>query len=474
MNKVNENSKELVKNSLIILLGKGSTQFIVFLLLPLYTAVLTTEQYGVMDLITTYVTLLSPLISLQLENAIFRYLIDNRKDENNKRVYIMSSALTLGILLIIGLLSITAFTFCFKIKYGFYLALLVLITMISNYLLSIARGLGENIDYAKGSIIAGLTSVFLNLIFLLKFNMGVSGVFISQIISNFACSCYCFFKLDIINCIKLKNYDKKRVKELLKYSLPLVPNSVNWWIINASDKTIVSYFLGVSANGIYSVSNKFSAAFIAVYNIFNLSWSESASIHINDNPKDRDAFFSSTFNEMYKLFYFLSLLLISVLPFLFKILIDESYIEAYRYIPFLLFGSILNVIVGLLSGIYIAKKLTKEVATTSLFAAIINVITDFFLIRKIGIWAAILSTIIAFGSMTIYRIIDIRKYVNLKIDYKFLIFSFILFFVVTFIYLKNNFTLNIINVSMCLVFFVVFNKNMIKNLLSVLFKKIKR
>ena len=155
-------------------------------------------------------------------------------------------------------------------------------------------------------------------------------------------------------------------------------------------------------------------------------------------------------------------------------MIDESYIEAYRYIPFLLFGSILNVIVGLLSGIYISKKLTKEVATTSLFAAIINVITDFFLIRKIGIWAAILSTIIAFGSMTIYRIIDIKKYVNLKIDYKFLIFSFILFFVVTFIYLKNNFTLNIINVSMCLVFFVVFNKNMIKNLLSVLFKKIKR
>lgn len=473
MNKVNENSKELVKNSLIILLGKGSTQFIVFLLLPLYTAVLTTEQYGVMDLITTYVTLLSPLISLQLENAIFRYLIDNRNNEDNKRVYVMSSALTLGILLIMGLLFITVFTFYFKINYGFYLALLVLITMISNYLLSIARGLGKNIDYAKGSIIAGLTSVFLNLIFLLKFNMGVSGVFVSQIISNFACSCYCFFKLDVVKYIKLKNYDKKKVMELLKYSLPLVPNSVNWWIINASDKTIVSYFLGVSANGIYSVANKFSAAFIAVYNIFNLSWSESASVHINDNPEDRDAFFSSTFNNMYKLFYFLSLLLISVLPFIFEILIGESYTEAYKYIPFLLFGSILNVIVGLLSGIYIAKKLTKEVATTSLFAAIINVITDFFLIRKIGVWAAILSTIIAFGSMTIYRIMDIRKYVKLKVDYKFLIFSFILFFGVTFIYLKNNFILNIINVFSCFIFLIVFNKNMIKNLLNFVSEKLK-
>ncbi len=472
MNKVKENSKELVKNSLIILLGKGSTQLIVFLLLPLYTAVLTTEQYGVMDLITTYVTLLSPLISLQLENAIFRFLIDNRKNENNKKTYIMSSSLTLGVLLIIGLLIITIITLGFKIKYGFYLAFLVLITMVSNYLLSIARGLGRNIDYAKGSIIAGLTSVILNLILLLKFKLGVSGVFISQIISNFACSCYCFFKLDIIKYLKLKHCDKNKVIELLKYSLPLVPNSVNWWIINASDKTIVSYFLGVGANGIYSVSNKFSAAFIAVYNIFNLSWSESASIHINDNSKDRDEFFSSTFNNMYKLFYFLSLLLISVLPFLFKILVDESYIEAYKYIPFLLFGSILNVIVGLLSGIYIAKKLTKEVAATSLFAAIINVVTDFFLIRRIGIWAAVFSTIIAFGSMTIYRIIDIKRYVELKIDYKFLILSFILFFAVTFIYLRNNLILNVLNFCVCLIFLFVFNKDIIKNLFAIVLKKI--
>lgn len=474
MNKVKENSKELIKNSLIILLGKGSTQLIVFLLLPLYTAVLTTEQYGVMDLITTYVTLLSPLISLQLENAIFRFLIDNRKNENNKKTYIMSSALTLGVLLIIGLLIITTITLCFKIKYGFYLAFLVLITMVSNYLLSIARGLGRNIDYAKGSIIAGLTSVILNLILLLKFKLGVSGVFISQIISNFACSCYCFFKLDIIKYLKLKHCDKNKAIELLKYSLPLVPNSVNWWIINASDKTIVSYFLGVASNGIYSVSNKFSAAFIAVYNIFNLSWSESASIHINDNSKDRDEFFSSTFNNMYKLFYFLSLLLISILPFLFKILVDESYIEAYKYIPFLLFGSILNVIVGLLSGIYIAKKLTKEVAATSLFAAIINVVTDFFLIRRIGIWSAVFSTIIAFGSMTIYRIIDIKKYVELKIDYKFLILSFILFFAVTFVYLKNNLILNILNFCVCLIFLFVFNKNMIKNLFAIVLKKIEK
>ena len=472
MSNVKKNSKELIKNSLIILLGKGSTQFIVFLMLPLYTYVLSTSEYGTMDLITTYVTLLAPLISLQLENAIFRYLIDNRNDEQNIKYYISSGMFCLLILMVIGFCGINVVSYFCNIQYGSYLSVLVIITMFSNYFLSIIRGLGKNIEYAKGSIITGIISVICNLVLLLIFKFGIVGVFISQIVSNIVCCIYCLWKMDLLSIIKIKYFSKSIMITQLRYSLPLVPNSINWWIINASDKTLVSLFLGTSFNGIYSVSNKFSAAYIAVYNIFNLSWAESASLHIDDD--DKDEFFSTTFNNMYKIFYCLAIMLVTFLPFVFNILVDSKYIESYKYIPFLIFGSILNVIVGLLSGIYIAKKLTKEVAITSLFAAIINVITNFLIIKKVYIWAAVISTIIAFGTMTIYRFIDVRKYLKLKVDYKFLLISIVLYIVVTFVYLKNIFLLNILNLLLCTGISIMFNWNAIVLLKETFLKKIKK
>ena len=77
---MNVKNKELIKNSVILIVGKFCTQFITFLLLPLYTFKLSTSEYGIVDLITTYVALLVPVITFQLEMAIFRFLIDFRND----------------------------------------------------------------------------------------------------------------------------------------------------------------------------------------------------------------------------------------------------------------------------------------------------------------------------------------------------------------------------------------------------------
>ncbi len=72
---------ELVKNTAIITIGKLCTQFISFLLLPLYTAVLSTEEYGTVDLFTTYINLLLPLGFFQIEQSLFRFIVDVREDE---------------------------------------------------------------------------------------------------------------------------------------------------------------------------------------------------------------------------------------------------------------------------------------------------------------------------------------------------------------------------------------------------------
>ena len=78
-------NKELVKNTAIISIGKICTQFLSFLLLPLYTSLLTTKDYGTVDLITTYQQLLGYIVFFQIEQAVFRFLIDVRNDKDKYR-----------------------------------------------------------------------------------------------------------------------------------------------------------------------------------------------------------------------------------------------------------------------------------------------------------------------------------------------------------------------------------------------------
>ena len=127
------------------------------------------------------------------------------------------------------------------------------------------------------------------------------------------------------------------------------------------------------------------------------------------------------------------------MPFAFSILVNESYNEAYMQIPILIIGTMFNILVSFLGTIYVAKKLSKEIAKISLVTAIINIVIDLALINFIGLYAASLSTVISWLVMFIYRFIDSRKYVKLKVDKK-IVISMIIFTIVTLIsyYLNNN------------------------------------
>ena len=89
-------NKTLLKNTLIILFGKVCTQLISYLLLPVYTTVLTTEEYGTVDLLITYVTLIAPVITLQMEAAVFRFLIDVRDDADGASRIMTNSMVCIG------------------------------------------------------------------------------------------------------------------------------------------------------------------------------------------------------------------------------------------------------------------------------------------------------------------------------------------------------------------------------------------
>ena len=464
-------NKELVKNTIIIFIGKFCTQFITLLLLPLYTHFLSTEDYGYIDLIQTYLTFFIPLILLKIDAGIFRFLIDARKSEEEKNKIITNGIFIMFVELIISTILFAVAVKIFSIKYSILIVMNLISLSVLTFLLQIVRGIGKNKQYSFSSIIAAIVTIVLNLIFLVGFHKNGKYVLIASLISNIICTIYLLIANKILKNVKIKYIDKKLIKDLLKYSIPMIPNELSWWIVHVSDRTIISYALGVAANGIYSVSCKFSNILSSIFNIFNLSWQESAALHINDT--DKDEFFSNVINKVFNLFICFCIGILACLPFVFELLIKDSYREAYKYVPILLLANIFSVLIGLIGSIYVAKKMTKEVAKTTMIAAIINLTIDIALIKVIGIYAAAISTLVSYMLLAIYSYIDVQKYVKVKIPKKNIVVNSIVFILVVVLYLYNNIALNVINLLLCILYAIIVNKELLIEFKKVIGKKVK-
>lgn len=464
--------KQLVKNTIIIFFGRVCTQLISFFLLPLYTSYLNTSEYGIVDLIQTYVTLFVPIITLELEMSIFRYLVDARSSKKETNKLISNNFFVLFVSLFIFTCLYLIINCFINIPFRWIILIDVFVCVLSGNFLQIARGFGKTLDFSISCILTGLTTVISNIILIIFFHMGAEGMIISMALANGVCSLYLFIRLKLYSKIKLQKVDFKLLKEMYKYSLPLIPNGISWWIVNVSDRSIISWILGAGANGLYAISNKFPTIISSLTGIFNLCWAESAALHINS--KDRDEFFSDITNTVIKLFSALGVGMIACMPFVFPVLIDQKYLEAYNYIPFLILGTVFNVVICLYSQVYLAKKLSKQVATTAIIGAIINVIINFLLIRKLGLYAASLSTAISYFVMMLYRHFDLKKYINIKIEKGLAIKTVIIFTFSIILFFQKNIYLDIINLLVVCIYAFILNKSFLTVSIKTIIKKLKK
>ena len=452
-------NKELVKNTAIISVGKICTQFLSFLLLPLYTSLLTTQEYGSVDLVTTYQQLLGYVAFFQIEQAVFRFLIDVRKERDNQTEIITSVFLfaVMQAIVLCGILFVVSLFF--YIEYLRELYLYCVVVVFAGLMLQISRGLGNNVLYSVGSFISAISTIVFNIIFLSVFHFGAEGMLYSFILGNLLCILFLVFRLKIYKYIVFKSFSLKCLKDCLKYSLPLVPNVLSWWIMGASDRTIVSFVIGKAANGFLSVSHKFSSAYTSFYTIFNLSWTESAAVHFHDD--DHEEFFRSVIVRIYKLFFAGGICIIAIMPFIFPLLIDSKFSDAYYQIPIYMIASFFNVIQGLYSVIYVAMKKTKEIAKTTVVSAIINIAVNLLLIHFIGLYAASISSVVAYGTNSVWRYFDLKKYTNVTLGKKLLLSSFLVISAVTALYYFQNIIGQIIGLVLALAFSVFLNREIL-------------
>lgn len=411
------------------------TQFVSFLLLPLYTALLSTEEYGIVDLFTTYIALILPLVCWQLDQGIFRFMIDCREDETKTKA-LFSSITSVNV---VQALAVVLIYLCLQpfssSEYKIYLLIGVVLNIFSGLLMQFARGLGDMLAYSVSSFLTAASTVVLNVVFVAVLKLGAHGMFIATM-CGIAINCiYLFFKLKAWKYYKPKLVDLSLIKEVCGYSLPLVPNQISGWILSASDRTIIAKFLSVAENGVYSVANKFSNLVGTFYGFFNLAWVETVSVHYNDS--DRDEFIGDMMETVSNLFVSICVGIIAIMPFVFPVMVNQQYGNAYYQIPILLIAVIFQILVGLYSAIYIALKKSSTIARTTIAGAIINVLVNLALIRFIGLYAASISTLVSYASTALYRRIDIRKYIKIKVNVKNILLNSVAVVFVTLSYYFN-------------------------------------
>lgn len=456
-------TKELIKNTGIIAIGKFSTKVVSFFLLPLYTALLSTSEYGEFDFLVIVAQFLTPFITLLMDEGMFRFLIDADNDQKKKEV-ISQAIIYITFSISIFSLIVYAILRFVDYKYSNYLILYIISLVIFNLALSLTRGLGKIKLYSFASFLSGLLHICLNILFIVFLRLKVEGLLLGNIISNLLVSLGVLVSVKIYRYISFKDYDSELMREMLHYTFPLVPNSVSWTIINFSDRMVLTSFLGTAANGIYSVANKFPTLIDTIYGFFYTSWKESASKAIRES--NSQGFYSFIYMALNKFLMSITIGLIAVLPLIFNIFISESYNEAYQYIPFLILSMFFANMSGFYGGIFSAYKNTKIMGITTIISAIINFGVCIILVKPLGIYAGVLSTLISNFIVYIYRRIKIKEYIKLPKDTGFFIVSMIVYSIIYYCYYSQNLVIKLIGLGVAIIYALLMNKNLIISILK--------
>ncbi len=459
--------KELAKNTFIIFLGTLLPKATTLITLPILTGYLTKAEYGVFDLINTLTALLIPLLTMKLEMAAFRFLLDSRQDKEKSGSIISSSLLfvlmisSVAVLIIFLSLKICSYSTLLSLIIAAYFFLDNLYTLLQQ----IARGVGRNLIFSVSAIVNAVINMLMIVALVWWRKYGLTGLMISLDCALLISTALLFFALGIPCFIVKKRFSTDLLKQMFSYSWPLVPNSLSSWVMSLSDRLIVTAILGIEVNAVYSVANKIPSLFNTMQGSFIAAWHENASLSVDDS--DSSDYYGKMFDNVFSVLSGIMGGLIAITPLLFRILIDEKYADAYYQMPFLFGGMMCFSLSSFMGGIYTAHKQTKSVGITTVVAAAANLIINISLIHFIGLYAASISTFVSYLLLIVYRMIDVRKFQPIKYNIRKIIVCtavIVLMCVLTFI---NSTVLNIVNFAIGAIFAYVLNRKLI----SILFKK---
>ena len=400
---------KLAKNTSMFFVANFGSKALTFLLVRFYTELLSTQEYGFIDLLNTTASLAFPMVTLCVTEAVLRFSIDDIENRGK----ILTNGLMVAVLGNLAfVLSAPVFSRIdtFSDNIG-WLYLLTLTNSLYTIVAHFSRGIGRSKLFAASGLIHTTLQIGLNILFLLVFSWGIKGYFISSVLANALTGGFVFVYGKMYEFIR-RNIDRKYLRSMLVYSIPLIPNSAFWWIMQSADRYLITFSLSAAANGLYAVANKIPTLITTISGIFFQAWQLSSVEEAESNQKHQ--FYTKVFAGLSSLLILAASFIMVVLQPLYRVLTEEAYYAGWTCAPFLLCAMVYSCYSSFLGTNYVAMKKTKGVFLTTVVGAAANVALNLILIPVMGLEGAALATLIAFFATWVSRIFGTRKFVQIR------------------------------------------------------------
>lgn len=460
----------LLKDSIIYFMGNMGSKIVSLLLVSFYTFTLSTEEYGSIDVTQTTIALIVPLTTLCIHEAVLRYTLKSRYDKDS---VITNGILLLAVSVLIAVPATVLMSVLQVITGNIFIIVAIIACESLNTLLGqYCRGINKTKIYALAGVICTFVLAVSNIILLKVFHFGVDGYLLSIVFGYLASALILAFGSKVFKTVSLKKADIGLLKTMLKFSLPLIPNSIMWWVMNAADKYSILYICGNSANGLYAVAAKVPTIITTVTSIFMQAWQVSAIVE--SNSKEKSQFYSNVFNGLYvSLFMAVSLILLVLKPVI-KIAIESSYYECWEIIPFLLLSAIFSSFSSFLGVNYTAMEKTGGASKTVCIGAVCNICLNIVLLKIIGLSGAALATALSFLVIWLLRIRDTKQFVQIDFQWKRFGATLLVVLAQIFLMFVLNDVMTLLAGIVCCVFIALINFPTIKILLRNLIRRGKK
>ena len=413
---MNRKHKDLSKNVVLFTISSFGSKLLTFLLVPLYTSYLTTEDYGFADLVSTTVTLALPILLVCVESGVLRFSFD--KDKTIEEVFSSSSYILLrgtAICLVLAALVALIPNPPFDKIYILFFILMFIANGFSTFMACFYRGADRVGIMVESSLIHTALTCGLNILFLAVLGYGIHGYMVANFLGTYVSIIWGALRIKVWRYFAVSKIKKPIVKDIQKYCFPLIFNKLGWWINNSIDKYIVTFFLGTHSNGVYSVSYKIPTILSTLGGVFADAWALSAIKEFD--PEDSDGFIIGMYNLYNSVLVIgCSVLIVLNIP-LAMFLYKNEFFVAWKYTGPLLLSMVFGSLAGFLGCITAAVKDTKISAYSTITAGIVNIGISLLLVKPIGIMGVAIGTLVSNIVIWVMRLWRAKRHMKLRVNY---------------------------------------------------------
>ncbi|MBR7091628.1 MAG: polysaccharide biosynthesis C-terminal domain-containing protein [Clostridia bacterium] len=398
--------KRLLSNTFVFAIGTFSSKVLVYFLVPLYTHVLTNAQFGSADLIQQTGNLLLPLASLGITTAVLRFGLDSAVRKTD--------VFTAGLLCVMfgsgALLLLSPLWLLVRplAPYSVLLMVFAVMSTLRSLCSQFVRSQSRVRLFALDGLLSTATMLLLTILFLTVFRWGVTGYIAAIVCSDFLSVLFLTVTGRLWRYVGFSGLQPNVLRQMLRFALPLIPNTLLWWITNVSDRYFVIYMMGEEHNGPYAIAYKIPALIILVAGVFMNAWQISAVTE----QEDRERFYSKVGNHYTSILMIVASLILLGDRMIIRLWVAEDYYIAWQYVPLLTLATVCTCLVDFLGSIYLVEKKSVHSMLTAAVSAVMNLILNAVLIPVWGVNGAAAATLLCYFTVFLIRFWDTRRYIK--------------------------------------------------------------